>query len=111
MDLNLVEEVDHARAAADHDLDLRPTKVLIFGNPKVGTQLMKADQRAGLDLPLRILVWENEDGRVFMTYRSPAALQETFALEEQQEVLDKMEGAMEKLSLKAIKTMENKDDQ
>lgn len=103
MDLNLVEEVDHAQAAADNELELRPTKVLIFGNPKVGTQLMKADQRAGLDLPLRILVWENEDGRVFMTYRSPAALQDDFALGEQQEVLDRMSNALDKLSQEAIK--------
>lgn len=109
MELNLVEEVDHARAAADQGLDLRPTKVLIFGNPEVGTQLMQADQRAGLDLPLRILVWENEDGRVFMSYRSPAALQESFALEEQQEVLNKMEGALEKLSRKAIEIEEKRD--
>lgn len=102
MDLNLMEEVDHGQAAADHALELRPTKVLIFGNPRVGTQLMKADQRAGLDLPLRILVWENEDGRVFLTYRSPSSLQEDFALEEQQEVLDKMSYALDKLSQKAV---------
>lgn len=103
MGLNLVEEVDHARAAADHELELRPTKVLIFGNPEVGTQLMKADQRAGLDLPLRMLVWENEDGRVFVTYRSPTSLQGDFALEEQEDVLDKMSNALDKLSQTAVK--------
>lgn len=108
MDLNLVEEVDHAQAAADNELELRPTKVLIFGNPKVGTELMKADQRAGLDLPLRILVWENEDGRVFLTYRSPTTLQKDFALKEQEQVLDKMNNALDKLSQKAIVIEENK---
>lgn len=103
MELNLVEEVDHAQAAVDHELELRPTRVLIFGNPKVGTALMKADQRAGLDLPLRILVWENEDGRVFLTYRTPTALKTSFALENQQDVLEKMREALDKLSQKAVK--------
>lgn len=103
MDLNLIEEVDHAQAAADHELELRPTRVLIFGNPKVGTALMKADQRAGLDLPLRILVWENEDGRVFLTYRTPTVLQTDFALEEQQDVLEKMSEALDSLSQEAVR--------
>lgn len=109
MELNLVEEVDHAQAAADNGLELRPTKVLIFGNPEIGTQLMKADQRAGLDLPLRILVWENEDGRVFLTYRSPSTLQGDFALEEQQQVLDKMNNALDKISQKAVVIEENEE--
>lgn len=103
MDLNLVEEVDHAQAAAGNELELRPTRVLIFGNPKVGTALMKADQRAGLDLPLRILVWENEDGRVFLTYRTPTVLQTDFALKEQQDVLEKMSKALDDLSKEVIK--------
>lgn len=103
MELNLMQEVDHAQAAAEHELELRPTKVLIFGNPEVGTQLMVADQRAGLDLPLRVLVWENEDGRVFITYRSPSSLQQDFALEEQEQVLDKMDNVWDKLSEKLIR--------
>lgn len=102
MGLNLMAEIDHAGAAANNDLELLPSKILIFGNPAIGTQLMRTDQRVGLDLPLRMLVWENEDGRVFMSYRAVSTLQDDFAIEEHQDVLQKMEGALEKLSRKAI---------
>ena len=53
--INPVARVDHAAAAKSVELELRPTQVLIFGNPKVGTALMQSDQRAGLDLPMRVL--------------------------------------------------------
>lgn len=98
MGINLVAEVDHAKAASDKGLDLRPTHVLIFGNPLVGTNLMQADQRAGLDLPLRLLVWEDEEGQVCLSYRHPNDLQQDYKLSDQQAVLDKMGKVFEKLS-------------
>jgi uncharacterized protein (DUF302 family) len=98
MGINLVTEVDHAKAAAGKELELRPTHVLIFGNPLVGTNLMQADQRAGLDLPLRLLVWEDAQGQVYLSYRSPQQLQQDFRLEDQKGVLDKMDNVFEKLS-------------
>ncbi|WP_116544279.1 DUF302 domain-containing protein [Pontibacter virosus] len=98
MGINLVAEVDHAKAAADKGLELRPTHVLIFGNPLVGTNLMQADQRSGLDLPLRLLVWEDKEGQVYLSYRHPIDLQQDFKLSEQQTVLDKMGNVFEKLS-------------
>ncbi|GGG13522.1 DUF302 domain-containing protein [Pontibacter amylolyticus] len=98
MGINLIAEVDHAKAAADKGLELRPTHVLIFGNPLVGTHLMQADQRAGLDLPLRLLVWEDEKGQVYLSYRHPNELKQHFAISEQQAVLDKMGKVFEKLS-------------
>jgi uncharacterized protein (DUF302 family) len=98
MGLNLVAEVDHAKAAAENGLELRPTHVLIFGNPQVGTNLMQADQRAGLDLPLRLLVWEDEKGQVYLSYRQPKDLQQDYQLNSQQAVLDKMGKVFEKLS-------------
>lgn len=101
MDLKVIAEIDHAQAAAENGLDLRPTHVLLFGNPQVGTKLMQADQRAGLDLPLRMLVWENEQGEVFVSYHDPANLSQTYQLEEREEVLQKMQGVLEKLAQKA----------
>jgi uncharacterized protein (DUF302 family) len=61
--------IDHAAAAEKVGLPLRPTQVLIFGNPKAGTPLMQGRQTIGLDLPLRVLVWEDEAGKVWLTYR------------------------------------------
>lgn len=95
--LKVIAEIDHAQAAAGSNLDLRPTLTLLFGNPEVGTKLMQADQRAGLDLPLRMLVWENEDGEVFVSYHSPLDLLKTYRLKNQVEVLQKMKGMLENL--------------
>ena len=60
--------IDHAAGAAEVGMQLRPTTVVIFGNPAAGTPLMQADQRIGLDLPLKVLVWEDADGRAWLTY-------------------------------------------
>ena len=66
--------IDHAAGAAEVGLALRPTTVLIFGNPRVGTLLMQAQQTMGLDLPLKMLTWEDGDAKVWITYEDPAAL-------------------------------------
>jgi uncharacterized protein (DUF302 family) len=61
-------DIDHAAAAQKVGLFLRPTRLLIFGNPQAGTPLMQSRQTIGLDLPLRVLVWEDEAGKVWLTY-------------------------------------------
>lgn len=66
--ITIFARIDHAAGAASVGLALRPTQVLIFGNPKGGTPLMQADQRVGLDLPLRVLAWEDEAGNANLTY-------------------------------------------
>ena len=72
--------VDHSGEAAKVGLALRPTKVVIFGNPKAGTPLMLASPSAALDLPLKILVWEKTDGTVALAYNDSAYLQHRHAL-------------------------------
>lgn len=62
-------DIDHAAAAKQVGLSLRPTRVVIFGNPQAGTPLMQSQQTIGLDLPLRVLIWEDEAGKVWLTYR------------------------------------------
>jgi uncharacterized protein (DUF302 family) len=59
---------------------MRPTKLLIFGNPKAGTPLMLAAPSSAIDLPLKILVWEDDDRRVWISYNSPAYLRERHGL-------------------------------
>jgi uncharacterized protein (DUF302 family) len=63
--------IDHAAGAASVDMPLRPTELLIFGNPKAGTPLMQANQTIGLDLPLKILAWQDAAGHVWLTYNDP----------------------------------------
>jgi uncharacterized protein (DUF302 family) len=72
--IQVFADIDHAAGAMKVGLSLRPTRVLIFGNPQAGTPLMQSQQTLGLDLPLRVLVWEDGAGKVWLTYRRVADL-------------------------------------
>jgi uncharacterized protein (DUF302 family) len=67
--IEVFAHIDHAAGGREVGLPLRPTELLIFGNPRAGTPLMQGRQTIGLDLPLRVLVWEDEAGKVWLTYR------------------------------------------
>ena len=66
--------IDHAADAMKADAKLRPTAVLIFGNPKIGTPIMLKSQEAGLDLPMKALAYEDANGKVWLTYRQPQSM-------------------------------------
>jgi uncharacterized protein (DUF302 family) len=70
--ITVFARIDHAAGAASVGLALRPTTVIVFGNPAAGTPLMQAVQTAGIDLPLKALVWQDADGTVNLTYNDPA---------------------------------------
>jgi uncharacterized protein (DUF302 family) len=72
--------IDHAAGAAQAGLSLRPTEVLIFGNAKAGTPLMQAEQTIGIDLPLRALVWQDANGKVWLSYNEPSWLAQRHGL-------------------------------
>lgn len=67
--------VDHSGEAERAGMQMRPTKLLIFGNPKAGTPLMMASPSVAIDLPMKVLIWEDVDGKVWISYNSPAYLQ------------------------------------
>ena len=94
--------VDHAAGATKVDMELRPTEVLIFGNPMLGTPAIQDAQTAGLDLPLRVLAYADGDGVVHVTYHAPAALAAAHGLPEDAGYLAKMKGALDKLTEKAV---------
>jgi len=72
--------VDHQANAQSVDLSLRPTSVILFGNPALGTALMQSNQQAGLDLPLKMLATEGEDGATEISYNAPGYLQQRHSL-------------------------------
>ena len=74
--VTLFAMVDHSGEAAKVGLKMRPTKLVIFGSPRAGTPLMMAAPRSAIDLPLKILVWEDADGKVWVSYNSAAYLQQ-----------------------------------
>ncbi|POR40442.1 DUF302 domain-containing protein [Methylobacterium sp. V23] len=76
----IVGRVPHSEAAKDAGLTLRPTELMIFGKPQSGTPIMVCNQRAGIDLPLHALAWQDEVGQVWLGMVDPKALKERYAL-------------------------------
>ena len=79
-EVKLFAIIDHSGEAESAGLHMRPTKLLIFGNPKAGTPLMIASPSIAIDLPLKVLVWEDADCKVWVSYNTPAYLQARHAL-------------------------------
>ncbi len=94
--------IDHAAGASSIGADLRPTQMLMFGNPKLGTPVMAMNQAAGIDLPLRVVVYEDASGKVMLSYHAPDALAGYDGIAPDAEILAKMTGALGKLTDKAI---------
>jgi uncharacterized protein (DUF302 family) len=72
--IRVFADIDHTAGAKAVGLSLRPTRVIIFGKPAAGTPLMQSRQTIGLDLPLRVLIWQDEAGKVWLTYHRPESL-------------------------------------
>lgn len=83
--ISIMARIDHAAAAAAIGMELRPTEVLIFGNPRAGTPLMQAVQTAGIDLPLKALVWQDEGGATWLAYNDPRWLAERHGIDARSE--------------------------
>ncbi len=99
--MKLFNRIDHAEGARTVGMPLRPTEVLIFGNPKGGTPLMMCEQSVGIDLPLKMLVWEDENGAVWVGYSDPEVLKDRHGVTGCDEVLGKMKGFLGKLAADA----------
>jgi uncharacterized protein (DUF302 family) len=97
----VVARVNHAAAAQKAEMNLRPTELLIFGNPKLGTPLMQSNQRAGIDLPLKVLVWEDAGKKVWLGYEAPGAIAERHGIQDRAEVVKKMTAVLDELTAKA----------
>ena len=80
--LAILARIDHSGDAAKAGLEMHPTQLLIFGNAKSGTPLMIASPTVAIDLPLKALVWEDSEGKVWLSYNSPGYLKERHAIPE-----------------------------
>ncbi len=101
--ITVMARVDHAKNAETAGMELRPTQLLIFGNPKLGTRLMQANQQIGLDLPMKVLVWEDADGQVWIAYVDPEELAERHGIPEDHEVVQKLKKALDAFTGAAAK--------
>ncbi len=99
--LNVFARVDHAAGAEEAGLDLRPTELIIFGNARGGTPLMQASQTAGIDLPLKVLVWQDAAGKTWLSYNEPNWIVQRHGLGIKAEIVDKMTAALSAMAKKA----------
>jgi len=96
--LQVFARIDHAAAAAAAGLSLRPTLVLLFGDPRAGTPLMQSRQTIGIDLPLKALVWEDEAGRAWLGYNRPEYLAERHGVHDRDEAVRAMAAGLNALA-------------
>lgn len=102
-DFTVMARIDHGAAAKKVDLALPPTELLIFGKPKAGTLLMQAGPTAGLDLPLKYLVWQDADGKVQIGWNDMAWVAARHGIEGQEKLLAKIAGVLSKFAEQAAK--------
>ena len=100
--LTIIAEVNHQANAQGIGQDLNPTRLIIFGNPNLGTPLMQSAQTTGLDLPQKMLVWQNDEGVVTVSYNDPAYLVQRHGITENETVLETISMALDNLSNAAI---------
>lgn len=99
--MNVFARVNHAAGAEKAGLELRPTELVLFGNPKVGTPLMQCSQSIAIDLPQKMLAWQAEDGTVHLSYNDPMHLKSRHSTEGCDEVFKKVSGALGKFAAAA----------
>ena len=92
--LKVAARVDHAAGAKAAGLDMPPTEVVMFGNPKLGTPLMLANPEIAIDLPMKIVVWQDKAGKVWLGYVAPDAMKARYAIKDKDEAFKLMSGAL-----------------
>jgi len=89
---------DHAQKAKDVGIPLRPTELLVFGNPKLGSHFFTSNQTAGIDLPLKMLAYKDAKGQVWLVYNDPKYIAERHHITDRNEVVAKMSKALDNFS-------------
>tara|TARA_R110000851_G_scaffold4900_3_gene20514 strand:- start:235585 stop:236037 length:453 start_codon:yes stop_codon:yes gene_type:complete len=93
--------IDHKKNAAAVNLALRPTEVIIFGNPNIGTQLMQCNQLVAIDLPQKVLISEDVDNKVWLSYNNPKYIKLRHRIADCDKVINKISAALNTLSIAA----------
>ena len=92
--LKVAARVDHAASAKAAGLEMPPTEVVMFGNPKLGTPLMLSNPDAGIDLPMKMLIWQDKAGKVWIGYVATETLKVRYGIKDRDEVFTTMAGAL-----------------
>jgi uncharacterized protein (DUF302 family) len=92
----------HGDRAEAVGVALRPTELIVFGNPRLGSHLMTSEQTAGIDLPLKALAWTDAEGQTWLSYNDPAYIAQRHGITDRPEILEKITGALAKFSDAAL---------
>jgi len=92
--MTIINRIKHSESAAKIGIELRETELIIFGNPKVGSPLMKCRQSVAIDLPQKALIWEDENAKVWISYNDPRYLEKRHNISGCEEVIAKTEKAL-----------------
>lgn len=101
--MTIFKRIDHSAGAEKAGIKLRPTELLIFGNPKVGTPLMLCSQTAGIDLPQKALAYEDEKGQTWLSYNDPAYMAKRHNIRDCDAAVQKVSNALAKFASIATK--------
>ena len=93
--MNIIARVNHAQAAASAGMQLRPTELLIFGNPQAGTPFMQSNQTAGIDFPQKALVWQDAQKKVWISFNEPDYLMKRHGIEGKTDIAGRMKRMLE----------------
>lgn len=96
--MTVFTRINHSEGAKKVGMDLPATELIIFGNPKVGTPLMNCNRTVAIDLPQKALIWEDENGQVWLSYNDPQYLAKRHDLSECMEIIKKVEKALSNFS-------------
>ena len=99
--MKVFARIDHAALATEAGLTLPPTEVILFGNPRGGTPLMQAKQTIGIDLPLKVLVWQDASGQTWLSYNNPNWLAKRHGLDGGNGIISAMSEALRAMATKA----------
>jgi uncharacterized protein (DUF302 family) len=92
--MTIFNRIKHSDAAAKVGIELRKTELILFGNPKVGSPLMKCQQSVAIDLPQKALIWEDDNAKVWISYNDPRYLEKRHNIAGCEEVIAKIEKAL-----------------
>jgi len=96
--ITIVTRWSHHAGAKKAGIPLRPTELLIFGNPKLGSHFFTSNQTAGIDLPMKALAWKDKKGQVWLTYNDPTYIANRHSIGDRPKIVKKMTGALNKLT-------------
>ncbi len=101
--MTVFKRVKHSAAAAKVGVNINPTELIIFGNPKIGSPLMKCSPSVAIDLPQKALIWQDNMQKVWITYNDPSYLKQRHNIKGCDKILNKVSGALAKFTGAAAK--------